>query len=287
MNRNLLTLIVAGLLSLPLAASAQVLDYNIFEEDFLDQTGPATASSSSWVFTANLSTQNSTDLSSVTVTAPNSNVYNLTDTSAPDASPTNFVYQDSAASQSSLQSAYPLTGTYTFATVGNNLPSDSGSITVPNDLSYPSSLPIFTNYASFQNANAAAALTFTYSGYTPLTGQTQNSYEFVSVIDALTNQTVYSEALLPSSTTSFTVPAGTLSADTSYYAVLDYSNREYLPDDTGFSLSNDSGVTPFVGLDYSVTADFTTAAVPEPTSVLMGLVGLGSLVFARRLLRRA
>jgi hypothetical protein len=153
MNIRLLTLTLASALLFPAAASAQVTDYNIFEEDFLTQTGPGTATSDTngWAFTANLTTPTSVDGDNGTLTAPDNTIYVL-DTDSPGSTPTTFSYRQSFNSQSDMETAFPTNSSYTFW-IYSAAGDDVGSLTFPSQgtgagqLPYPSATPLFNNYA--------------------------------------------------------------------------------------------------------------------------------------------
>jgi hypothetical protein len=261
-------------------ANAQVTDYNLFEEDFLTQTGPSTVTSDTWAATANLTLANSTDASTVTVTPPNQSLYALI---ASPTDPASYSYQATFANQASMEALFPRGSTYTYNVSGGNLGSDSGNLSFPasNTFDYPSAIPSFTNYSAFQNLNAEQAFTFTFSGFAALTGGSDQSLVFFNIYDA-SGAEIFSDNFLPASTTGVTVPGGTLTAGTTYTADLDYSNRQTTTD-TGFSTSS-GGVNPFGGLDYNTSAGFTTAApTPEPPVTWMLLAGVMILVWGRRL----
>jgi PEP-CTERM motif len=285
-NKSLLIKFSLGcalLLALHSTTEAQVTGYNIFEEDFLTQTGPSTVTSSDWTFTANLTLANAGDASTVSLTAPSSTVYDL---SPNPTDATAYQYRQNFGAESDMTASFPTGATYSFAISGGGLGSDSGSLTFPpegtdpGDLSYPSSVPIFTNYAAIQNINASQAFTFTFPGFDALTGVAQTSNLFLDIRDA-SGAVVFSDDFLPSTTTSVTVGANTFAPGTLYTASLDYSNRQ-TTDDDGFTASGD-GVDPFAGLDYNTGLTFTTDFVPEPSSAWLILVGVGFLALRRKL----
>jgi hypothetical protein len=296
MNRHLLALTCASALLFPAAASAQVTDYNIFEENFLTQTGPGTATSNAngWTFTANLTTATSLDTDSATVTAPDSTVY-VMDTASPGSSPAVYTTQQNFSSQAALETAFPTNSSYTFW-LYSDAGTDTGAITFPSvgtgagQISYPSATPLISNYAAMQNLNAAQDFTFTFSGFNVVNGLTEQDL-FLDVFNADTSAEVFSADFLAPTTTGVTLAANTLQAGTDYYVVLDYSNR-LDTGDFGFGDLNgndgDGFPTPYVGLDLNTIAYFTTdsVAVPEPGTIPMFLAGAGLLVFGRRFLRR-
>ena len=294
MNRHLLALTLASVLLFPAAASAQVTDYNIFEEDFLTQSGPGTVTSNpnGWTFTANLTTATSNTDDSVSVTAPTGTLY-VMDTTSPGSSPATYTYQQGFATQSAMEAVFPIapgTQQYTFGLFSSSLGQDQGTLSFPPVPTYPSAIPSFTNYAAMQSMNAAQNFTFTFSGFNVVTGLSEQDL-FLDIYNAATNAEVFNDDFLSPTTTSVTLTGNTLQAGTQYYAVLDYSNRLDTGDFGFGDLNGDAGAgfpTVFAGLDYNTAAFFTTdsVAVPEPGTIPMFLAGVGLLVLGRRFLRR-
>jgi hypothetical protein len=263
--------LLVGFLSL---AKAQVANFDIFEEDFLNQTGDSTETSSSWSFSARVFLTNPDDASSASVTAPDSTTYSLTSNGA--SQPT-YQYQQGFADQTSLQEQFP-SGAYTFGISGGTLGSDSGTVTLPSNgtLPFPSAIPSFTNFTAFQNLNASQAFTFTFAGFTNLTSGETSSNLFFTIFDA-SGDSVFSESFLPSTTTSILLPANELASGEDYTAALVYDNR-VTEADAGFDLSS-GGVNGTAGYDYNTSAAFSTAPAPEPSIwamlILGGLVSMG------------
>ena len=270
----------ALVLALALPASAQVTGYNLFEEDFLNQTGPSTVTSNTWAATANLTLSSSTDASLVTVTPAGQSADALV-ASPTDA--TSYSYRATFFSQADMEAAFPRGQVYAYNISGGTQGSDSGNLSFPSStaFTYPSAVPSFTDYSALQNLNVSQAFTFTFSGFTALTGSSDQSLLFLDIYNS-SGADVFSDDFLSASTTSVILPAGTLMAGATYTATLDYSNRQTTTD-SGFGASS-GGVTPFAGLDYSTSAVFTTAA-PEPSMAGMLLAGILLLVLGRGLRR--
>jgi hypothetical protein len=265
---------VAALAGFPSPARAQVTGYNIFKEDFLDQTDASTVTSEEWVYTANLELTNATDAEMATVTAPSSTVYSMSGDTVADPA---YVYRGDFVTKSAMDAAFPSGASYTLDISGGTVGSESGVLPVPSEsaLPYPSAVPEFTDFSGFQNLDPAQSASFTFSGFTNIAGGPNSSLLFFNITNIATGATVFSDNFASPATTSVVVPAGTLSSDTAYSADLDYSNRE-TSGSTGFN-----GVTPFTGFDYNTSASFST--VPEPSSATMlGLVLAGGLVVAAR-----
>jgi hypothetical protein len=285
LRKSSLAICVGLLTALTLAprADAQVNGYNLFEEDFLSQTGSSTVTSTSWAATANLILNGSSDATAVDVILPDG----TDDSLLPNATnPTAYAYRQNFASQSDMESVFPPNSVYSYSISGGAQGNDSGDLTFPQessaagDISYPSAIPSFSNYSAIQNLNPSQAFTFDFSGFQALTDSSDQSLLFLDIYNAA-GVDVFSDDFLPATTTSVTLPAGTLLAETSYSVALDYSNRETTTDG-GFA----DEIDPFVGLDYSTSADFTTA-IPEPAVSYLIVAGLGLLVVGRKFSRRS
>jgi hypothetical protein len=273
------------------SSNGQVTDYNLFKEDFLTQTAPSTVSSDDWAATSNLVVTDSSDASSVTITTP-SQTNNM-----PATSPTSYAYRVNASTKAEMDASAPSNAAYNFTITGGSLGTDSGVLNFPAEgksagqLSYPSAIPLISNYTAVQNLNTTQAATFDFSGFTDISGSAPGgpnqymSYLFFDVFNS-SGTVVFSDDFQSASTTDVTIPAGTLLPDADYTVSLDYSNRE-VTTDVGFTTSS-GGVSPLAGLDYSTATNIHTAAVvPEPSTYWMVVGGLGVLVVGRRVLRRA
>jgi hypothetical protein len=180
-------------------------------------------------------------------------------------------FSDSNASFSALQTLYP-TGDYVFSLTGGSQPSTS--IGIDYEGGAYSNTPEITNFAALQGLNASKSFTVDLNPYVP--GSVANdSIIFFSITNA-SGDVVFSPAGFSDTTTSITIPAGTLLAGGAYSFDLLYSNRI-----TGFDSINSYPVTQFY--DTHTDGAFSTAA-PEPSTwamLLMGFVGLGVMVRRR------
>jgi hypothetical protein len=281
LHRALCTLLlgIAALWAMPRSARAQVTDYPVFKEALLTQTTPAAPSLSdpatSWFFDSRIFLTNTGDATAASFT----NSFNVTNgMSLISATPPTYDFRSSLfASQSALDAAYPNGAAYTLKISGGTLGTDSGTFSSQSTPLYPSAVPSFTNFDSIQHLNPNQPFTFTFSGFTGLTGAGESAYLFLIV----SGPTGFSRGFLPPSTTSVQLPANTLLAGQNYSVSLDYSNRE-LTGDEGFVTSS-GGVNPTAGYDYNTTVTFTT--VPEPSAWWMmagGGVALLGIMFRKK-----
>ena len=194
----------------------------------------------------------------------------------PQISPTDYGFQTGLYStQAAMDADFPF-GVYTYK--GDN--GDSAGYDYTAD-DYANSTPFLTgsDYSNLQGMNASLPFTFHFNPDDPGTMATE-SYVFFTIFDRTTSTLAYDDGFLPASTTSVTVPGGTLTPGDMYSFELDYSNRDIL---RGLGTSD---FPPELGFDLRDDGTFTAApllASPEPATA--GLIGLG-LVAAALLGRR-
>jgi len=175
--------------------------------------------------------------------------------------------------QAAMDAAYPF-GTYTFTA-----DADTASFTYSAD-DYPQSLPYLTgnDYTNLQGMDPSQPFTFDFNPFVAGSTATGSELDFI-VVDETQGISVYSNPLLPTTTTSVTIPANTLAGGDSFYYELLYSNfdNNVLPS-TGVSGTH-------VEFDLITTGSFTTSSpsVPEPsTVVLSGLALLGAAALRQK-----
>lgn len=260
-------------------ADASLVGVNIFDNTVYSQTSAASPTNPSFYFFSIGGEYGSGDtFGGATATFPG--------TASPVTSFANNVPQPSFfnndsisfPSLSTLHIAYNF-GTYAITATINGSP-DTGVIAGYTRDLFTSSIPFLTNYSSLQGLNPANSANATYNAYAPASG-TNEFFTFFTIRNAATGVAVFSEGFLPFTTTSSTVPAGTLLPDTQYDFELDYSNRI-----GGFDNTDSVGTTQ--GFDVRVEATVTTGSgtsVPEPGSLSLlstALVWLGSFAASAR-----
>jgi len=176
--------------------------------------------------------------------------------------------------EAALAAAYPF-GTYTFQAFGAGPASSAVAI---DYTSAPfGNTPALTagSYTALQGLNASLPDTVDFNGFTPVGGVSE-SFVFFNVYDVSTGTDVFSDNFAPSSTTSVTIPGGTLAAGTAYSYELIYDDRFDGTD------ANGSGISTFQLFDNRTEGDFTTTAVPDPSSLALSLTVLGFLALLLR-----
>lgn len=187
-------------------------------------------------------------------------------------SPTEFSYQTATLpSQAAMDAAYP-TGTYEFTASGSG-GTDVASFDYAADY-YPQSLPFLsgTSYSALQNMNPFANQTVGFNPDVPDPAATF-AFIFFTVRDNLTDSIVFNAGFLPSTTTSETIPAGTLLPYTSYTYELVFSDRLEVPS---------PGATFQAQLGYDLRTAGTFVTAPEPAAWLSAILGLCTAGLYRR-----
>jgi hypothetical protein len=249
-------LVVIAMYAVQSSAQAQVTAVPLFVTQYNDQTGANTVVFDQYAFSERLQETNAGDVTgNITLDYPGSG--SPATYAAPTGSSTAAFYSPSGfSSVADLEASYPH-GDYTTSYTG---PSISGSDTVNwTTDAFPTSTPQFDagSYNALQGLNASTSVTLNWNAFTgALSGGDNNGLVFLDIYNASTNASVFNDDFAPSSTTSAYLSGGTLAAGTSYYAVLDYSNR--------LGSTDANGVNTSVGFDNSTTLDFTTAAAPAP-----------------------
>lgn len=173
---------------------------------------------------------------------------------------------------------FPLVGNYQFTVAGGQYGTQSATITT-SDLLYPG-VPHFTDnsYTRLQNMDSTQPFNFTWEGTTPPGMSAFVLFDIERVADGTS---IFDGLPIlrwgDSSFTSLLLPANTLLPDEIYQVSVVYSSGA-TTDNAGFG-----GAQSFE--DYFARTDlrFTTAAVPEASTLLLGTAaGLGFLAFYRK-----
>jgi len=188
----------------------------------------------------------------------------------PATGPTSFNFQTAGyPSLSALHAIYPF-GPYTI-TASGPAGTEVSKIFYSADY-FTSTTPYLTNFSSLSGLNPATAVTVNYPAFTP-NANTNLGLTFFTIFNATTGAVVYGNEFLSPSSTSSTIPANTLAANTTYEFDLDYSSRL-----TGNDTAD--GTSTIQGFEVRTDGTFTTGAapVPEPPAVLLlasAVLGLG------------
>ncbi len=195
--------------------------------------------------------------------------------------PTEFVYLTPLLSQAAYSAEFP-NGIYTYTATGS--PSDTVTINQAATPPFPSSVPFITNYTSLQGMNPASPFTVTsdsFAGALPTictAGPTTCSFSSVALNIFHNGVCVFCTINLPASTTSIDIPANTFAPNTEYLFRLFFFN-----DQTTSAVSGTTLNPPEFFTFAFTSGTFTTGPeVPEPSSLILTLLGLGIVAAYRR-----
>jgi hypothetical protein len=242
-------------------ARAGISFVDMFRNDSWTQTGNGNSLAlQGSFFTAELTSTNANDYDSVQLTYPGTG----SPVSLTQLSTTFFRYQTALLSnQAAMDAAFPF-GTYQFqASLGGGAP-DTTSFNYASD-HYPASMPYLTgtDYSDLQGMDPHKPFTFHFSPFDPGSLPSGNASNiFLTIFDLTKNAFVFNQGFLPSTTTSVTVPAGTLTPGDSFSYELIFDNRL-------LNIPSPGATFPAqIGYEFRTDGRFQ-AAVPEPGSILL------------------
>lgn len=251
----------------------QVTFADISHSEALTQTSDAAPTTpDGYFYSYRLFTQNMGDFSTVTVTDPSSNVFNLADQSTPG---NGYFINQSAyySSEADLEAASPF-GTYTYSMTGGTYGPDTATVQF-NRSSYADATPYFANsgYTTAQNLVAGNALNLSWNGFDPQQGASNLTY--FTVTDTTTNTFIYGFSGDQSYYRSDSVAGSLFTAGDSYDSTLVYSVR--------YGNGSTSTGSPIEQLNLITTMSFTVNAAPEPSAFIgLGLGVLGLIAIKRK-----
>jgi uncharacterized protein (TIGR03382 family) len=177
------------------------------------------------------------------------------------------------ANRAAMNAAFP-TGAYSFAAT-KAAGTQNASFIYTGD-AYPQTRPYldgdsFTDLRTFDPHQPLAIQ------FSPLVPDPAANpvHTFFNIFDPAANQFAFVADFLPATTTGLTLPANTLEPAHIYIWQLVFSDRVVVR--TPGALSNAQ-----IGFQYSTSAQFTTADIPEPTSLFLPAMGLGAVALGRR-----
>lgn len=252
----------AVLVSISVASADSVYDTRLTFNNYYSQTGNSTPTLSKQIFETdalfNVGSSGGTITAGTTTTA--SQTYPL----APGGS--GVVYYSATVSG---YSGYPA-GTYTIAT--NN--GQTTNLSYGGTPLFSSAIPTISNFTSLQGMNPNQSFTIDFNSFVGAAGTNSDSTLFT--IYSATGA-VFSAGFLSPSTTSITIPAGTLSPNTLY-------ETDFIFDDRVQGTSNSIGTEEI--FDQRNDSLFTTGtAVPEPSFGLATACLLALMLAAGRYMR--
>jgi hypothetical protein len=257
------------------AAFAQVQTIDIGINPSFQQTGATTVTNTGGFFSGRVFTDTAADYSGGTLTWPGAASPQAL-TADPTSVPPVLFYSPSFSTQSDLNAAFP-TGTYTFNLNAGTQPSTSYAINY--QVSAPSNVAQLTaaSFNALQNDKAGQALTVDLAAAMDPSANATSSFVFLTLSDETTGgNTVYSTTAASISDTAFSLPS--LVAGDQYQLDFNFSDRidGQDADNVGTTIFFDSHTDVLFGV---------AAAVPEPATwamMMMGVGGLGLMLRSRR-----
>jgi hypothetical protein len=191
-------------------------------------------------------------------------------------SPTLASYEMAFTFLAGLDVNFPNSSSYSYNIFGGQLGNQSASLTPsPNDL-FPAAVPFITGtgYEQLPGMNPAVPLPLTWSGFAPAAGINKPLIFFA--ITRVSDGQVQFQIQGDNTLTSALIPAHTLAPSTAYDLSLVYDNR-IDTNRAGFG-----GATSEVAFDTRTDITFSTAAVSEPSTAALLVIGCVALVARRR-----
>ncbi|HLN01532.1 MAG TPA: PEP-CTERM sorting domain-containing protein [Bryobacteraceae bacterium] len=260
----------ALLLSNAIPARADLTEVNIFDNTIYEQTGSAAPTSPSlFFFSFGGNSVAAGDFTGGNLTSPNATLTSLP-VSGTSFGASSLLFTTFAG----LHTQFPF-GSYTITGTGGTDGPQSETFSYPLD-AFTTDIPALdpSAFIGLQGLNPTNSLTIGFNSFSP-DSHANEAFTFFTIFDAGT--VVFTEAFLSNSTTSVFLPANKLLPGTSYSFELDFSDRIR-------SLDGATGVTIDQGFDVRTEGSFTTgsAAVPEPTSLVLFGTAAGLLALLRR-----
>ena len=174
-------------------------------------------------------------------------------------------YSANFASLAQADAAFPNGIPYTYTRVDGFYAGDTSAVTPPANVTPAAPLLSASSFSGIQGLNSGQANTLNFDAFTGPAGA--NSTKSVFIVNATTGGYQLSSTNLPAGTTSIGIAANTLAPSTQYQ--LQLVNDVLLRGTSLFEFSN------------ATTVNFTTAAVPEPTTLAV-LGAAGAMLVRRR-----
>jgi hypothetical protein len=251
------------------SVQAAVFSYGLSKVEDYQQTSntqPATPTSLSGLL--NVDFANATDLTAAHVTAA-SPLSPMTLSAAPG----EYEFLQSSPTLTALDTNFPASTVYQYSISGGTLGAKSASLTSPATDLFPSPVPFFngSEFSQLQGMNSALPFDFTWNGFTPPVGV--NS---ASILFSITNVSGDpGSSWSNSGTNTFTsdvLPGNSLLPGATYDVALTYVASIFTPN-AGFGTAESD-----IGFFRRTDIVFTTARVPEPSSLALLLAGGAGLL---------
>jgi hypothetical protein len=269
--------VAAALMPFSATARATIFDYFLLRSGAFTQSSPAAPTTADDYNFQNQTFVNafSTDIDGGTLTYPGpGSPATSTFVSTPISPFPSLNYlSPNVPSQAVLDADFPA-GIYTIAATNSaTSTSQTTSFQVPTLDNYPHTVPALTpaGYTAAQGLNPAAKFLFNFTNFIPDASANQGTIDFA--IDDASNNAVFVDGGLPSTTTGVTIVANLLQPGTSYTFSLSFEDAI---NSTG--TNNINGSLFYI---YTTSGSFSTA--PEPTTLgLLSIAGLSLLLQRRR-----
>jgi hypothetical protein len=270
-------LLICAALGCGLAAEAQVSSYVLFRNQDFEQTGAGTFNATGFFTAERIEATTGNSIVAGTASGPTSGpdtlsqepVTIVTDPSDWDFSSPLF------GTEADMLSAYA-NGQYTYTATLPDTSQQSGTLT-DNVRMYAPDPAAITNVSDFGSYDSSQDFSINFTSFTK-DANADTAATFVRIGDASGN-VLYANEFLDASTTSVTIGAGTLAADTDYTVEIIDDNR-IINQGSGFGGLADGN------LIYDVRTDFNFHTLPVPEPATLAALSIGGLMFFRRRSRR-